>query len=93
MGDPAMTEHLGGPESPDRIVARQERYEREPECGTSVEEPVLPVSPRSLDQLCGRAGRVCRKLGFTLVDVSEYEYPNDSGNIMRCNDWRLDLIA
>jgi hypothetical protein len=28
-----------------------------------------------------------------LVDVSEYEYPKDSGKIMRCNDWRLDLFA
>ena len=36
---------------------------------------------------------ICRRLGFTLVDVSEYEYPKDSGNIMRCNDWRLDLVA
>jgi hypothetical protein len=35
---------------------------------------------------------ICRKLGFTLVNVSEYEYPKDSGNIMRCNDWRLDLF-
>jgi RimJ/RimL family protein N-acetyltransferase len=35
---------------------------------------------------------ICRKLGFTLVNVSEYEYPKDSGNILRCNDWRLDLF-
>jgi hypothetical protein len=26
---------------------------------------------------------ICRKLGFTLVDVSEYEYPKDSGKTMR----------
>jgi RimJ/RimL family protein N-acetyltransferase len=36
---------------------------------------------------------ICRKLGFTLMRVSEYEYPKDSGNILRCNDWRLDLFA
>ena len=36
---------------------------------------------------------ICRKLGFTLIRVSEYEYPKDSGNILRCNDWRLDLCA
>jgi RimJ/RimL family protein N-acetyltransferase len=36
---------------------------------------------------------ICRKLGFTLVGVSEYEYPKQSGNILRCNDWRLDLGA
>jgi RimJ/RimL family protein N-acetyltransferase len=28
MGDPHMTAHLGGPESPARLRARQERYER-----------------------------------------------------------------
>jgi RimJ/RimL family protein N-acetyltransferase len=27
MGDPVMTEHLGGPESPDRLRQRQDRYE------------------------------------------------------------------
>lgn len=34
---------------------------------------------------------VCRKLGFTLVEAYEFEYP--PGSIMRCNDWRLDLFA
>jgi hypothetical protein len=28
MGDPRMTEHLGGPESPDQLRERQARYER-----------------------------------------------------------------
>jgi RimJ/RimL family protein N-acetyltransferase len=28
MGDPRMTEHLGGPESPDKLRERQVRYER-----------------------------------------------------------------
>jgi RimJ/RimL family protein N-acetyltransferase len=28
MGDPHMTEHLGGPESPDKLRERQARYER-----------------------------------------------------------------
>jgi RimJ/RimL family protein N-acetyltransferase len=28
MGDPAMTEHLGGPEAPEKTVERQGRYER-----------------------------------------------------------------
>src|SRR3954466_11916983 len=28
MGDPSMTEHLGGPESPDKLRERQGRYER-----------------------------------------------------------------
>ena len=30
MGDPAMTEHLGGPESPEKIADRQRRYEATP---------------------------------------------------------------
>jgi len=30
MGDPAMTEHLGGPESPEKIADRQARYEATP---------------------------------------------------------------
>ena len=34
---------------------------------------------------------ICRKLGFTLIEAHEFEYPADSGNIMLCNDWRLDL--
>lgn len=28
MGDPQMTEHLGGPESPDKLRERQRRYEQ-----------------------------------------------------------------
>jgi RimJ/RimL family protein N-acetyltransferase len=28
LSDPAMMEHLGGPESPEKIAQRQERYER-----------------------------------------------------------------
>ncbi|HEV2756854.1 MAG TPA: GNAT family N-acetyltransferase [Actinomycetota bacterium] len=28
MGDPAMTEHLGGPESPEKLAERQAKYER-----------------------------------------------------------------
>jgi RimJ/RimL family protein N-acetyltransferase len=32
---------------------------------------------------------LCRKLGFTLVEECDFEYP--PGHVMRCNDWRLDL--
>jgi RimJ/RimL family protein N-acetyltransferase len=32
---------------------------------------------------------ICRKLGFTLLGAFEFEYP--PGNLIRCNDWRLDL--
>ena len=149
MGDPSMTEHLGGPESPEKIVERQKRYERLPGTGTgrmfkiveaatgesvgsvgywereSGEGQVYETGWSVLPELQGRgvatiataqviararaerkhrflhaypsvgnapSNRICRKLGFTLIDVSEYEYPKDSGNIMRCNDWRLDLF-
>ncbi|GER89091.1 hypothetical protein KDW_32530 [Dictyobacter vulcani] len=34
---------------------------------------------------------LCRKLGFTLVEQCEFEYPK--GSFMQCNDWRLDLTA
>lgn len=34
MGDPRMTEHLGGPESPEKLAERQARYERIRYAGT-----------------------------------------------------------
>jgi RimJ/RimL family protein N-acetyltransferase len=34
---------------------------------------------------------ICAKLGFTLLGACELEYP--PGSSMRCNDWRLDLLA
>jgi RimJ/RimL family protein N-acetyltransferase len=34
---------------------------------------------------------ICRKVGFELVEECEFEYPK--GSWMRCNDWRLDLLA
>ena len=150
MGDPAMTEHLGGPEPPEKIVERQGRYERmtdpatgrmfkivDAESGEGVgsvgywERPegddtvyetgwsVLPefqgrgIATTATAQCIERAraerkhqflhaypsvenhasNAICRKLGFELVGVDEYEYPKNSGNIMRCNDFRLDLFA
>jgi RimJ/RimL family protein N-acetyltransferase len=32
---------------------------------------------------------VCRRLGFELLGECDFEFP--IGNMMRCNDWRLDL--
>jgi RimJ/RimL family protein N-acetyltransferase len=145
LGDPLMMEHLGGPESPEQIAARQGRYERmradqgrmfkiveattaegagwvgywEREWrGEEVYEigwAVLPdfqgkglaslataealVIARSdgrhrfahafpsVDNAASNA--ICRKLGFTLVEECEFEYPR--GSFMRCHDWRLDL--
>ncbi|MFF5171521.1 GNAT family N-acetyltransferase [Micromonospora sp. NPDC000089] len=34
---------------------------------------------------------VCRKAGFTLIGETDFEYP--PGELMRSNDWRLDLTA
>ena len=144
MGDPAMTEHLGGPESPEKLAERQARYEA-PGSGMfkivdeNAGEPVGSVGywERSwrgdvvfeigwsvLPEFQGRgiAGKatalaidmarsehkhrflhafpsvdngasnaICRKLGFTFLEASEFEYPK--GNFMHCNDWRLDLFA
>ena len=33
---------------------------------------------------------ICRKLGFTLIEERQFDYP--PGNVMQCNDWRLDLF-
>jgi RimJ/RimL family protein N-acetyltransferase len=35
---------------------------------------------------------ICRKLGFELLDEHDFEYPKDSGNVLHCNNWRLDLF-
>jgi RimJ/RimL family protein N-acetyltransferase len=34
---------------------------------------------------------ICRKLDFNFVSKCEFEYP--PGNLMQCNNWRLNLIA
>lgn len=34
---------------------------------------------------------ICRRLGFTLVEECDFEYP--AGNPIRCNDWRLELTG
>jgi RimJ/RimL family protein N-acetyltransferase len=149
LGDPAMMEHLGGPESPEKIEERHARYlgelgggpakmfkvvdsatgegvgsvgywERESSEGQVWETGwmVLPAfqgrgvateATRQVIELCrsegthrylyaypsvenGASNAICRKLGFELMNVSEYEYPIGSGNILRCNDWRLELF-
>ena len=148
VGDPAMTEHLGGPETSQKIRERHERYCRTSDTGKGqmfaiVVGPegvaagsvgywekewrgqhvwetgwsVLPewqgqgVATRATAAVVDRAraeGRnrfihafpsvdnppsnaICRKVGFTFQEEVEFEYP--PGNFMRCNDWRLDLVA
>ena len=148
MGDPAMTEHLGGPETAEKIHERHERYcrisegdngpmfvivvgrervaagsigywEREWQ-GQHIWETGWSVLPEfqgqgvatrgtiavvtwaraegkhrfmhafpSVDN--GPSNAICQKVGFTLQEEVDFEYP--PGNFMPCNDWRLDLFA
>jgi RimJ/RimL family protein N-acetyltransferase len=149
LGDPALTEHLGGPESADKIAERHLKYVDLPETGTGQMFKIVETATgesvgsvgywdrdekeglvyetgwsvlrefqgrgiatiataQLVEQLRalrerrylyaypsvdnGPSNAICRKLGFELVGVTEYEYPVDSGNILRCNDWRLDLL-
>ncbi|NEW05811.1 GNAT family N-acetyltransferase [Paenibacillus sp. SYP-B3998] len=41
----------------------------------------------SINNLASNA--VCRKLNFSLMSTCEFEYP--PGNIMQCNDWRIEI--
>jgi RimJ/RimL family protein N-acetyltransferase len=139
-----MTEHLGGPESPERIAERQVRYLKtksglfkivDEETGEGAgwvgywprtwrDDDVYEIGWAVLPAFQGRgiaglgtsqaieraraeqkhrflhafpsvdnapSNAICRKLGFTLVEETEFEYPK--GSFMRCNDWRLDLFA
>src|SRR3954454_4553859 len=144
MGDPAMTEFLGGPETPEKLAERQRRYEA-PDSGMfkivdeatgegigsvgfwdrdwrgrTVYETDWSVIPAYQGRgiavaataqaivIAREAGRhrymhafpkvvtalstaICRKLGFELLGEHDFEYP--PGTRIRCNDWRLDLLA
>jgi RimJ/RimL family protein N-acetyltransferase len=37
----------------------------------------------------GPSNAICRKLGFTLIEEREFEFP--PGHFIRCHDWRLEL--
>jgi len=148
LGDPAMTEHLGGPESDEQLVERHARYLRLADTSRDrmfkiiheasgeaigsvgywertwhdeqiyeIGWSVLPafqgrgIASAATTQALSQARRdglhqfvhafpsvdnppsnaICRKLGFTLVEECEFEYPK--GSFMRCNDWRLDLFT
>jgi RimJ/RimL family protein N-acetyltransferase len=144
LGDPEMMEHLGGPESPEKIAERQSRYEQPGSKqfkivdeatgegagwvgywerdwhGRQVYEigwSVIPafqgrgIAGSATDEVIAIArserrhrfmhaypsvhnapsNAICRKLGFTLFGPREFEYPK--GNLMQCNDWRLDLFT
>jgi RimJ/RimL family protein N-acetyltransferase len=143
LGDPAMMEHLGGPESREKIAERHERYLRDhadrmfrivdDSSGDGVGwvgywqrdwrgGPVYEIGWSVLPAFQGRgiasrataqaievaraegsrrfvhafpsvdnaaSNAICSKLGFTLLEALDFEYP--PGNLLRCNDWRLDL--
>jgi RimJ/RimL family protein N-acetyltransferase len=147
LGDPQMTEHLGGPESEAKIAERQARYEKpgsrqykilDDQSGAAVgavgywekewrDKTVWEVGWLVLPEHQGRgfasagmralleimrdddvrhrfvhafpsdenppSNAICRKLGFELLEAIDFEYPPGSGNMLRCNDWRLDLEA
>lgn len=145
--DPEMTAHLGGPETPEQILRRHQRYLHLPEGGTDhmfriVHSPdgegvgsvgywrktwrdqevyeigwlVLPeyqghgIATTAADAVIEHArwepkyqfmhafpsvenaasNAICRKLGFTLVEECQVEYP--PGHSMTVNDWQLDLL-
>jgi RimJ/RimL family protein N-acetyltransferase len=143
MGDPVMAEHVGGPETPEKLAERQARY-AEPGSGMYkiIEESsgqavgsvgfwerdwrgrtvwetgwsVIPafqrrgIAARATAQVIelaraagthhlmhaypsienGPSNAICRKLGFTLLGEVEFEFP--PGELMRCNDWQLELF-
>lgn len=147
LGDPGMMIHLGGPESPEQILRRHQRYVRLPEAGidhmfkvlwgpnseavgsvgywkkdwrdqviyemgwlvlpeyqgmgiaTKAAEAVIEHARQmpkyqfihafpSVSNAASNA--ICRKLGFTLVETCQVEYP--PGHSIKVNDWRLDLM-
>lgn len=145
LGDPRTMEHLGGPESLEKINQRHQRYLHLPEPDhmfkvvlsstyesvgsigywekTWREQLVYETGWHILPDYQGqgmatKAGRllielarienrhrflhafpgvdnaasnsICSKLGFTLIESHDFEYP--PGHIMRCNDWRLELF-
>jgi RimJ/RimL family protein N-acetyltransferase len=60
-------------------LARAERRHRFMHAYPSVENPP--------------SNAICRKLGFELLGAEDFEYPPGSGNVLRCNDWRLELFG
>lgn len=145
MGDPNIMEHLGGPETPEQIVKRHQRYLRLPETdhmfvilwGPKSEVSgsigyweknwqdqlvfemgwfVLPafqgrgIATKAGEEVIEQArldnrhqfmhafpsvtnaasNAICRKLGFSLIEECQVEYP--PGNVLTVNDWCLDLF-
>ena len=143
LGDPEMTEHIGGPEDPESIAQRHTGYAQENSRQFKVveeatgaatgwvgyweltwrDEQIFEIGWSVLPGFQGRgigsmataqaielarnertlrflhafpsvdnvpSNAICRKLGFTLLEECEFEYP--AGNFMQVNDWGLDLF-
>ncbi len=146
LGDPDMMAHLGGPETPEQIVQRHQRYLRLPETdhmfkivwGPEAESVgsigyweknwqdkliyetgwfILPayqghgIATKAGEAVIEQArlehryqflhafpsvdnpasNAICRKLGFSLIEECQFEYP--PGNFLTVNDWRFDLFG
>lgn len=146
LGDPDMMRDLGGPETPEQIRQRHQRYLKLPETDhmfkimatdeskavgsigywekTWRDQQVYEMGWQVLPEFQGRgiatqagelviaqaraerryqfvhafpsvhnaaSNTICRKLGFSLIELCDFEYP--PGNPMRCNDWRLILFS
>ena len=144
MRDPVVMEHLGGPDSPEKIRERHQRYLNLPETDhmfaillddipvgsvgywetMADEQPVYEMGWFVLPAYQGRglatraselvinqarsdhrhqfmhafpevdnpaSNAICRKLGFSLIEQCEVEYP--LGRFMQANNWRLDLFG
>lgn len=146
LGDPESMTYLGGPESPEQLVARNAKFAALPSTGAGEMFTIVDddtgeklgsvgywdkewrgdrvyetgwnvirthqgrgIATDAMTQLIARlkdkgarrylhafpsvenapSNAICRKLGFTLLEETEFEYPK--GSFMRCNDWRLDL--
>ena len=146
LSDPKMTEHLGGPQSHEKILEAHRQFLNTGTSGAGqmfkvVLEPASDVignigfwdktwrdelvyetgwmifpeyqgrgfASEALATLLGRLRRdhkrrflhafpsitnmpsnaLCRKQPFANLGEVEFEYPR--GNLLRCNDWRLDL--
>ena len=100
LNDPQMTEHVGGPETPEKVVERQSGYESFQGRGIAGFATAQLLDKAREDQQLrfvhafpkidnGPSNAICRKLGFTLVE--EIDFPARRGGFVRCNDWRFDL--
>ncbi len=77
MGDPRMTEHLGGPENPEQLRERQGRYER------------LDGADRMFKIVDVASGAGVGSVGLWTKEWRDQEVYEIG--FMTCNDWRLSL--